>query len=558
MANLSKTRTVFAVTSPRTIEKIIPEIAILVEEFAGRIWNKETQLAYFESLYRSDFYNARIPPQDKAFAARDRITRAPKALGFVNLKPTIQLTEAGSRLLSGKRTSEVFSKQLLKFQLPSHYHKIPVDRGFNVRPYLELLRMISELGSLSKTEIAIFFVQLTNYNNFDRIKEAIEKYRRDISATAINRDIFRERVFKEELKKIFASEIAAGDLETRESNDDSLENFLDTKKGNQMDYADAFMRYMRSTQLVTFEKRTFRLIINPDRIEEVDFILENIPRGATDFPSMSEFQEYLFNPDAIVLLSDSTQYLDERLKKIGVEPPIDLDIEDFKDFVEVAEGEKTKEVIHEAEVSLKDYNDFDDVMEVFQKIRDKAIPAPALFLEWNVWRGLVMINDARSIQGNFKLDLDGMPLSTAPANRPDIEAEYEDFSLIVEVTTSSGQTQFNMEGESVPRHFGNAQRNTENPVYCIFVAPAISNGALAHFFNLNKNHTDYYGGKTRIVPMTLAQYSQFLSIAKENRFQNSKILKVFLDKIIDHNQEVQGEIAWSEYVDNSIAGWAAA
>ena len=86
MANLSKTRTIFAFTSPRTIEKIIPEIQILIDSFEGKEWNTKTQVAFFRELYSSEFYEGDKMPNDIALAARDRITRAPKALGFVDLK----------------------------------------------------------------------------------------------------------------------------------------------------------------------------------------------------------------------------------------------------------------------------------------------------------------------------------------------------------------------------------------------------------------------------------------------------------------------------------------
>ena len=103
MANLSTTQTLFAFTSPRTIEKIIPEIYILVNNFTDRKWNTETQTAFFHTLFQSEFYEGNKMPGNIALAARDRITRAPKALGFVDLKPTIRLTEAGKKLLSQKR-----------------------------------------------------------------------------------------------------------------------------------------------------------------------------------------------------------------------------------------------------------------------------------------------------------------------------------------------------------------------------------------------------------------------------------------------------------------------
>lgn len=92
-------------------------------------------------------------PRNISLAARDRITRAPKALGFVNLKPKNALTEVGKQLLSGKRISEVIARQLFKFQLPSPYHKIPGDRKFNVKPYLELLRLVKELSNISKPKL---------------------------------------------------------------------------------------------------------------------------------------------------------------------------------------------------------------------------------------------------------------------------------------------------------------------------------------------------------------------------------------------------------------------
>ena len=61
--------------------------------------------------------------KNPAFSARDRINRAPKSLGFVVLTPLITVTPAGQALLTSKRREEVFLRQLLKFQVPSSYHK---------------------------------------------------------------------------------------------------------------------------------------------------------------------------------------------------------------------------------------------------------------------------------------------------------------------------------------------------------------------------------------------------------------------------------------------------
>ncbi len=128
--------------------------------------------------------------------------------------------------------------------------------------------------------------------------------------------------------------------------------------------------------------------------------------------------------------------------------------------------------------------------------------------------------------------------------------------MIVEVTMSSGNKQYEMEGEPVARHFGKVQNNSSVPVYCLFVAPKISEGALAHFFNLNRMNTKTYGGKTRIVPMNLGQFISFITIAKDKSFNNSKILKSYLDFIIQKNLSLDDEIAWSQQINDSIPVWA--
>ena len=166
MANLSKTRTLFAFTSPRTIEKIIPEINVLIKGYSGKIWNTETQIKFFKDLFKSEFYEGSKMPDNISLAARDRITRAPKALGFVDLKPVIKITDVGEALLSGKRTHEIIAKQLLKFQLPSPYHKLPTET-YCIKPYLELLRLVKELREYFKNRNCTIFCSAYTLQKFD-------------------------------------------------------------------------------------------------------------------------------------------------------------------------------------------------------------------------------------------------------------------------------------------------------------------------------------------------------------------------------------------------------
>lgn len=100
-------KVIFVTTSPRTPNKMIPEIELLSAHFAGKKCNIETQREFMELLKEENFFNGE-GATDPASSARDRINRAPKALGFVTLSPTIQLTSAGLELVNSNRKDEIF------------------------------------------------------------------------------------------------------------------------------------------------------------------------------------------------------------------------------------------------------------------------------------------------------------------------------------------------------------------------------------------------------------------------------------------------------------------
>ena len=91
-----KSPLLFFVTSPRTPFKMRPEIGLLVREFAGQRWTGNTalQAAFSARLVHLPEFEGAHNQKNPALSARDRITRGPKALGFVNLDQ-IALTPAG-------------------------------------------------------------------------------------------------------------------------------------------------------------------------------------------------------------------------------------------------------------------------------------------------------------------------------------------------------------------------------------------------------------------------------------------------------------------------------
>ncbi len=558
MSSIKNSKTLFCFTSPRTVEKIVPEIKLLTDNFTGQKWvgNPSLHEKFFIELTKSDFYESTSDTEDKAFAGRDRITRAPKSYGFVDLEPTVKLTEAGKLLISSKRPEEVFLKQMLKFQLPSYYHTN--NENFNVKPYLELIRLIHFLKGISKTELALFFLQMIHYDKFEDIVNKIRNFRDNAKNYNGSRKTYVDECFNAEIITIFNDEIVSKKFKTRQSNDVNFKKFIKTKKATLKDYADAYMRHLRATGLIAFEKKTLRLIIKSSKEKDVEHILNTIPKEVSIFKNIKDFKNYLFSTDNIELLSDNRDELILKLKKYDIHIDFNsLSIENLKDELDIKEKQLFEENLLNVQRELKTYKDYDDIIDIFAKIKSKDVPDAPLFLEWNVWRALVMINYSKRVDGNFIMDLDGAPVSTAGGNKPDIEAEYEDFGLITEVTMSNGQTQFKMEGDSVPRHFGKFKKELNKDAYCFFIAPIISEGTLAFYYSLNKSAPIFYGGQTKIIPLTIEQFIKFIESAKNNNFNNSDKLKNWLTKIWEFNQTCEDEVIWSDFISKNIDNWAA-
>jgi hypothetical protein len=561
MANITNKKNIFFVTSPRTPFKMVDEIKLFIEHFEGQEWNKKTQAAYAKKLSDADFFEGKIE-NNLDFAARDRINRSPKALGFVDLSPTIRLTKAGKQFLYGKRPQEIFLRQLLKFQLSSPYH---VDKNgeFSVKPYLELLRMTYELNGLSKDEIAVFVMQLVDCRNFEAIRDKIIHFRKTIKnidrrQTSYRREI--KRIFEEELVNIYKTEISDGNIETRQSVDNSLRKFIETKSSNFRDYADAAIRYLRATELLTFEYKTNRLMVSKYKEDEVKYILANIEREAKEFTSLEKFKDYLFSDELPLLLSDNKADLILEIQKLGApQEEINtislLGIEKIKDSRDLL-LEKTKaENLSQQIQTLQSYEEYADIVNIFDDISEGNVVDPALVFEWNTWRAFAMLDDGH-ISGNFRLDLQGMPLFNAPGNKPDIECKYGNFNIIVEVTLSSGQKQYEMEGEPVPRHLSLHQKENGVETYCIFVTKKLSPATLAHFYALHKIDIAYYGGKAKIIPLEVGDFKKLLEKAFLARVKpKSSDLYNFVSSATRLVESVQNEAEWYAGISSLTESW---
>ena len=557
MAKSIDSKVLFITTSPRTPEKMIPEIDLLSKNFEGKKWNTETQIAFMELLRNENFFNG-SGNNDPAFSARDRINRAPKALGFILLEPTIKLTESGKTLISAKRKEEVFLRQLLKFQIPSPYHT-PSEKAadFYVKPYLEILRLIYTLGTLKFDELMIFGLQLTDYREFDSIVKKIEKFRIDREKTSKKYREFKYYAQMNELQEIYSSELAKGETSTRESNIATAKKFLQTKASNMHDYADACIRYLRATGLVSISHIGRSLSILPEKKKDVEFILNNISREPVFIDDKAKYLDYLGNSELPKLLTDNK---DSLLQKIKEENPTEqiqesVTIHELKEKLDDLIITKREKLIQSQIAEIKDYKKYDDIQTTFTQIEENDIYDPSLILEWNVWRGMTML-DGGNIKANLKFDDFGNPMSTAQGNMADIVCDYETFGLTVEVTMASGQKQYEMEGEPVSRHLAKFKKETGKEAYCLFVAPTINEACIAHFYGLHNLNISYYGGKSVIVPLPLNVFKKMLEDSfKASYTPNPQQVKSFFEYSKSIASESHSEQEWYNKIVEKALNW---
>ena len=550
-------KVIFVTTSPRTPAKMIPEIGLLNAHFAGQRWNTETQRAFMELLREENFFNGE-GANDPAFSARDRINRAPKALGFVILSPTIQLTPAGEELVNSRRKDEIFLRQLLKFQVPSPFHK-PTENSaeFWVKPYLELFRLVRHFGSLKFDELMMFGLQLVDYREFDTIVEKINQFRIAKAQNEGNYKRFRSEYFDRELREIYSADISSGNTRTRETNDASIAKFLSTKASNMRDYADACVRYLRATGLVNISHLGKSISIVPEKIQEVDYFLQHTDREPCFIDNEGQYVAYLGNPQIPTLLTDNRELLEQKIR--AEFPQLNISatatLQELKNiFAEQLENRK-EQILTEQVAAIKDYRLFEDISTTFDQILDNSLYDTPLMLEWNTWRAMTML-DGGEIKANLKFDDFGNPMSTAQGNMADIVCDYGDFGLTVEVTMQGGQRQYETEGEPVTRHLAKYKRETEKPAYCLFIAPNINDACKAHFYALHKMNIQYYGGTSTIVPLPLSVFIKMVQDSHNaNYVPEPRHVQRFFERSNELANSTDNEVDWYNGITEEALNW---
>lgn len=511
-------------TSPRT-PKLISEYIKVIEK------NNLENLPY-DTSFQEKFYmvlsEAKVAGEeagtakDKALAGRDKLTRMPQALGFfiTQRNKKFQVTEAGKLLKDEDLFEDVLLHQILKFQLPSPLHKESESNAgkFRIKPFLEIIRLIDELGYLSYKELMIFGMTLTDYRNFEKVIEKIKKYREQRGVIKQQKKSLRVFDYETQLsvfKELYADIIQAEDFKTRETVTKTAEAYMKKKLSNWGDYTDSIFRILRATGVVVFSKgRT--LTLSSERSSEIKYILENIDREIVSVDMKREdFDLYISNPYKPLLLNDDKDNLINTLRSIGSFGDNDEDIYVLKHRLNQQRNLKKQEKVESESLKLKKryQADIDDILQTFEAISNREIEPASMrptFFEWNIWRAMTMINHG-DVRGNFVVDDSGMPVSTAGGGQSDIVGDYGEFNIGIEVTLSTGQKQFEMEGEPVSRHIGEMQ--VKKPTFGLFIADVLNESVINYFYTLSHQKSKIYNGTVDIIPMNTTTFIEFFKQA---------------------------------------------
>ncbi len=177
------------------------------------------------------------------------------------------------------------------------------------------------------------------------------------------------------------------------------------------------------------------------------------------------------------------------------------------------------------------------------------------YLEWIVWRAFLAINNLSNKpyeSRKFQLDSNLRPTSHAPSRGPDLIMEFDEFTLVVEVTWTASSRQVAAEGEPVIRHVAQVAYDSKKPTFCLFIAPTIDMNTLESY---RVNDTYYlennYEQVANIIPISLDEFIKFfIDIPKAKKQSVDKIYSIMQEcTSIKKNLK---SLEWKEFISNKF------
>lgn len=421
-----------------------------------------------------------------------------------------EITPNGKRLIDAEIITleqEAILRSLLAYQIPS-----AIETGYDCETFnplkfvVDVLFHIKALGGdekIAQEEFELFVQTSTPSDGLEAIAQKIIDYRnRKASNTG------KVNKFKNQEKEIRVKEIY-GDIAD-----------ADTKGRTLKDYADLNFRYLKATGL--FSSKGRGIVFSPLKQKLANLIHEQEA-------SPLQNDDYLINlwngaklpTDDVAKSNIISDSLKDQIVDLGA-IPIDTSQDDAN--TQRLKLEYQFEQLLEWNYYKEQANQCDDIQKWMEALAtgrkivvneeyEIKIPnneAPAYF-EWIIWRAFLAINslvnkpwEAR----RFKIDQDFLPIHHAPGSGPDMIFEFEDFTIVVEVTLTNSSRQEAAEGEPVRRHVARHLETTDKPVFGLFIAINIDTNT-ANTFKVGEW---YLGDDTKlnldIVPIKLNDFQR--------------------------------------------------
>jgi len=341
--------------------------------------------------------------------------------------------------------------------------------------------------------------------------------------------------------------------------------YYDKKSDNFLDYSDMNMRYLRISGVL--QRKGRGLIIVPAK----HVLAEKLAKSTASAEVLIE-QYKILCKGAPLPTDDITiarTILDDLIKQMK-DRHIVFDISDLPlttpTEVNIARQRLESILAQTDEIQYADqcnqWKEISDYMELLIKgggktvyDEDSAIEVPKdetpVYLEWTLWRAALaidhMLNKPYEVRG-FKLDSDFMPVSAAGGGRGDLYCEFNDFTILTEVTMSTSSRQEAMEGEPVRRHVSDAVLKYNKPVYGMFIAIKIDTNTAETF-----RHGIWYAKgdvkqRLDIVPLTLEQFkSYFVAMFEKQQAKPEHLRDLILE--CETKRDVLNAPDWKQYIN---------
>lgn len=344
----------------------------------------------------------------------------------------------------------------------------------------------------------------------------------------------------------------------------------DKKSDNFLDYSDMNMRYLRISGIL--QRKGRGLVISPAKHVLAEALAKST---ANDKPLIEEYRILCNgaplptdNDDiAKSVLNDLMRQMKERriafdISDLPLDTPAEINIARRRLESIIAQTDE----IQYAQDQRNQWREISDYMGLLISGKpkhvydeDNAIEIPRdetpAYLEWTLWRAALaidhLVNMPYEVRG-FKLDSDFMPVSAAGGGKGDLYCEFEDFTILTEVTMSTSSRQEAMEGEPVRRHVSDAVLKYDKPVYGMFIAVRIDTNTAETFRHGIWYAKDDVKQRLDIVPLTLAQFQKyFVAMFEADKATPQTLCDLLLE--CESQRDVLEAPSWKKYIDHTVS-----